>query len=200
MYLGMWLEFFALFHGMAPDKRAVHAHVEFESELWIQVFHINSHLGRIAKLLGEAFAGADNARLCEAIGFIGTTILRHMARLSALDPATHPPLTMRPMKLPALEHAPLQDTRSGTEAKRHDVDVVPFSVSSQPVSFHHPMHWLLAETLKHLHKVQSIDALLPVLNEDDWLRLMEHPVRVAVKLAQIRCNVWVRNGLSLIHI
>ena len=197
MYLGMWLEFFALFHGMAPDKRAVHAHVEFESELWIQVFHINSHLGRIAKLLGEAFAGADNARLCEAIGFIGTTILRHMARLSALDPATHPPLTMRPMKLPALEHAPLQDTRSGTEAKRHDVDVVPFSVSSQPVSFHHPMHWLLAETLKHLHKVQSIDALLPVLNEDDWLRLMEHPVRVAVKLAQIRCNVWVRNGFAI---
>lgn len=180
VYMGMWLEFLAMFHGIAPDKRAAHAHVEFESELWIQVFHINSHLGRIAKLLGESLVSATGPRLCEVLAYEGATILAHLERLSTLDAATHPPLDMHTVKFGA-----------------HTARVVPFSVSSQPVSFHHPMHWLLAESMKHLHKISEAHPLRGALDEDQILMLVEHPIRVAVKLAQIRCNVWVRNGFAI---
>ena len=179
-YMGMWLEFFAMFHGIAPETRAVHAHVEFESEMWIQVFHINSHLGRIAKLLGEALASASEARLCEILAFIGTTMLRHMARLSALNPQVHAVNDMHVV------------TYGGCQELVHAYDV-----ASQPVSFHHPMHWLLAEAMKHMHMLTEAHPLRDALSEDDMLRLVEHPVRVAVKLAQIRCNVWVRNGFAI---
>lgn len=179
-YLSAWLELFALFHSITPDTRAVNAHVEFESELWIQVFHINSHLGRIAKLLGEAFVHADAAQLCQALSYMGHTILLHMERLSSLDPATQPPMTMREIEY------------CGNRA-----EVVPFVVSSQPVSFHHPMHWLFAEMLKHMHHVADASMLIESLGEDRLLMLVDHPLRVAVKLAQIRCNVWVRNGFAI---
>ena len=179
-YLSAWLEFFALFHSIAPDTRAVHAHVEFESELWIQVFHINSHLGRIAKLLGEAFVHANAARLCQALSYVGHTILMHLERLSSLDPITQPPLVMH-----EIDYA------------GHRIEVVPFVVSSQPVSFHHPMHWLFAEMLKHIHHVTDASLMIESLGEDRLLMLVDHPLRVAVKLAQIRCNVWVRNGFAI---
>lgn len=179
-YLSSWLEFLALFHSIAPDTRAVHAHVEFESELWIQVFHINSHLGRIAKLLGEAFVHADAARLCQALSYVGHTILLHLERLASLDPTMQPPMTMHDVAY--------GDTR---------MEVVPFVVSSQPVSFHHPMHWLFAEMLKHMHHVTDAGIMLDSLGEDRLLMLVDHPLRVAVKLAQIRCNVWVRNGFAI---
>lgn len=179
-HLGAWLEFFALFHAISPDTRAAHTHVEFESELWIQVFHINSHLGRIAKLLGEAFVHADEARLCDAVAFTAQALLSHMDRLSALNPAAHPP----------------HETHR-VDWHGHAHEVVRFAVSSQPVSFHHPMHWLLAEMLKHLHERHSTSVLRSALLDDGWLRLIEHPLRVAVKLSQIRCNVWVRNGFAI---
>lgn len=179
-YLSAWLELFALFHSIAPDTRAVHAHVEFESELWIQVFHINSHLGRIAKLLGEAFVHADSAQLCQALTYVGHTILLHLERLATLDPILQAPLVMHQIQY-----------------GRTLIDVVPFVVSSQPVSFHHPMHWLFAEMLKHMHRVSDASTFIDALGEDRLLMLVEHPLRVAVKLAQIRCNVWVRNGFAI---
>ncbi|WFD30723.1 RING-type E3 ubiquitin transferase [Malassezia sp. CBS 17886] len=273
-YLAAWLRFFALFHAIAPDQRAVHAHVEFESELWIQVFHISSHLGRIAKLLGEAFAHASPPQLRAAVALAARTILRHCARLTQLDPAAHPATSVHTVRYPA---------QRGVEAR-----VVQFSVAALPVSFHHPMHWLFAEMLKQvggpgggateeesvteeratggveyrgkgeasmeeesateegsvaereraaeqgaaagesategddvaawekeevevegasMHDV-TLDAAhgrdgsplssasLP-LDEDALLVLLESPLRVAVKLAQIRCNVWVRNGFAI---
>ncbi|KAL4402382.1 E3 ubiquitin-protein ligase Ubr1 [Malassezia pachydermatis] len=179
-HLAAWLEFFALFHSIAPDIRAVHAHVEFESELWVQVFHINSHLGRIAKLLGEAFVHADNAQLCEAIAFVGKTMHTHLARLSSLDETMHPPFRMHTVQVGSTHH-----------------QVLAFQVASEPVSFHHPMHWLLAEMLKHLHMKSCREELRSLLGEEALLGLVEHPLRVTVKLAQIRCNLWVRNGFAI---
>ncbi|PKI84280.1 RING-type E3 ubiquitin transferase [Malassezia vespertilionis] len=182
-YLSVWLAFFAMFHSIAPDTRAAHAHVEFESELWIQVFHTSSHLGKLAKLLGEAFSRASEAQLRAALGYTGRTIIEHTQRLQALDPATHQPGTLHTTRYPV--GAPDDAVASET---------FEFDVASQPVSFHHPMHWLFAEMLKSLAHGPPTPG---DLTELEMLAILEYPLRVAVKLAQIRCNVWVRNGFAI---
>lgn len=180
-FLAPWLAFFAYFHGIAPDTRAAHAHVEFESELWYQVFHASSHLGRLAKILGEAFQHATSEQLSAGLQFAADTILAHLARLETLDSSTHPSSAMHTVRFPASDEGAA-------------VPVAEFVVAQDPVSFHHPMHWLLAEMLK---SVGAHPGLAPPISEDAMLALLEHPLRVTVKLAQIRCNVWVRNGFAI---
>lgn len=182
--LGPWIDLLALFQGIAPDKRAAHTHVEFESELWIQVFHISSHLGRLAKLLGEAFRLADAAQLRAALVFAAQRVLHEMHALQRADPETHP--------------APVFHTALSPSGAAERVPA--FRVGTQAVSFHHPMHWLLAEMLKQLHAGGAAGDVLPLspaLDEEAQLALFDVPLRVAVKLAQIRCNVWVRNGFAI---
>ena len=125
--LDMWLGFFSLFHGVAPDVRMAHAHIEFESELWIQVFHISSHLGRIARIFGESFMHAAPEVRQRALGHGARRILEHTRAHQLCDPQNHVPVEM------------------------HTVDghqIIGFNVASMPVSFHHPMHWCFAEMLK----------------------------------------------------
>ena len=186
-YLAPWLAFFALFHGVGPDTRAVHAHVEFESDLWHQLFLMSSHLGHTAKLLGEAFQKAAPAQRADALAFVAHAMLDHMARLEAQDPATHRPAEAHTVVFPAGD-----DGEHGVSPAA--APVASFVVARDPVSFHHPMHWLLAEMLKSLGLA---DGAAPPIAEEAMLALVEHPLRVAVKLAQIRCNVWVRNGYGI---
>ncbi|KAI3622996.1 hypothetical protein CBS14141_004329 [Malassezia furfur] len=175
-FLGPWLAFFALFHGIGPDTRAAHAHVEFESEVWHQLFLLSSHLAHLAKLLGEAAQHATPDARAAALAFVAHAMLEHMAQLEARDPATH------------------VEAGAPAAVARATAPVAAFCVSSDPVSFHHPMHWLLAELCKSLGPA---DGRAPPIAEHAMLALVEHPLRVAVKLAQIRCNVWVRNGYGI---
>ena len=181
--LDMWLGFFSLFHGVAPDRRAVHIHVEFESELWIQVFHISSHLGRVAHIFGESFEHTDAETRRNALAHAARLILAHTRGHQVRDPQNHTPVSLHIVD---------------------DEQVIDFSVASLPVSFHHPMHWCLAEMLKSAHVLpgadsvpDNLDIVFGGLSEDDVLELFEFPLRVCVKLAQIRCNVWVRNGFAI---
>lgn len=181
--LDMWLGFFSLFHGVAPDVRMAHAHIEFESELWIQVFHISSHLGRIARIFGESFMHAAPEVRQRALGHGARRILEHTRAHQLCDPQNHVPVEM------------------------HTVDghqIIGFNVASMPVSFHHPMHWCFAEMLKSAYDLPGGDspaanlgAVMGGISEDEALELFEFPLRVCVKLAQIRCNVWVRNGFAI---
>ncbi|WFD35951.1 RING-type E3 ubiquitin transferase [Malassezia cuniculi] len=181
--LDMWLGFFSLFHGAAPDRRAVLAHVEFESELWIQVFHISSHLGRVARIFGESFMHATNDVRRGAFAHAARRILEHTRAHQSCDPQNHTPITMHSV---------------------HGLQVIDFNVASQPVSFHHPMHWCLAEILKSSYVLPGSDSSAETLStifgditEPEALELFDFSLRVCVKLAQIRCNVWVRNGFAI---
>ncbi|WFD41442.1 RING-type E3 ubiquitin transferase [Malassezia psittaci] len=186
-YMQPWLAFFALFHGIGPDTRAVHAHVEFESELWHQLFLMSSHLGHIAKLLGEAFKHATPQQRNEALAFVSQKMLDHIALLETIDPLTHKACAAHVLSFPT--------ESSGASAPCITAPVTEFVVARDPVSFHHPMHWLLAEMLKSLSGEDVVSrAAIP---EPTMFALLEHPLRVVVKLAQIRCNTWVRNGYGL---
>ncbi|SJX60083.1 related to ubiquitin-protein ligase e3 component [Sporisorium reilianum f. sp. reilianum] len=193
-----FLKCLSLFQAIHPSKRAVSAHVEFESEMWIPVFHISSHLGKAAKMFGESFAHAAPAQLVEAIVGTVQAICWSCAKLSSTDPDTHPETSFHEVTYSI-----------GAHAGSKTLPVISFAVDSQPVSFHHPMHWLLAELIRQLPVVghdavqswsgsERLDDLLRSrVDEQSLLIAFDYPLRVCVKLAQIRCNMWVRNGFVI---
>ncbi|EPQ32173.1 uncharacterized protein PFL1_00370 [Pseudozyma flocculosa PF-1] len=193
-HLKYFLPVLSLFHAINPARRAVSAHVEFESEIWIPVFHVSSHLAKTTKAYGEAFAFARPQQLKAAYAQTAKAILMSCYTLHQNDPENHPPIKF---------HA--ASYRDPSESHQ----IVEFAVDRQPVSFHHPMHWLLAEMLKQVATVDAglirtetgaaklIDLFQPEVDETGLLIVLDFPLRVCVKLSQIRCNMWVRNGYTI---
>lgn len=190
-HLMYFLDFLALFNAITPDRRAVSTHVEWESETWITVFHVSSHLGRAAKLLGGAFAGADTRRLQVGLGTTTKRILLSCLTLHQNNPEVHPPISFHTVRFGLSTY-----------------QVIDFAVDRQAVSFHHPMHWVLAEMLKNVKILKEEDlrsigksSLGELMGDgvdaNGMLVILEFPLRVCVKLAQIRSGMWVRNGLAL---
>ncbi|KIS71625.1 uncharacterized protein UMAG_00067 [Mycosarcoma maydis] len=197
-HLDYFLACLSLFQAIHPSKRAVSAHVEFESEMWIPVFHISSHLGKAAKMFGEAFAHAQPEKLVAAIVVTIYAIYWSSCKLAIEDPDSWPQTTFHDASYTI-----------GTSAGTKTMSVISFAVESQPISFHHPLHWLLAELIRQISVVghdalqtwsgsERLDALLRTrVDEDNLLVAIDSPLRVCVKLAQIRCNMWVRNGFVI---
>ncbi len=190
-HLNYFLDFLSLFNAVNPDKRAVDQHVEYESEVWIPVFHVSSHLGRAAKLFGEAFAKATPVQLATALGLTARRILLNCLTLHQNDPDVHAPIVFKNAIFGGRVFQTIQ-----------------FDVARQAVSFHHPMHWLFAEMLKHtqvlsganitaMGKSGLAELLQTDVDENGVLVLLEFPLRVTVKLAQVRSGMWVRNGYAL---
>ncbi|CAG8465516.1 1191_t:CDS:10 [Ambispora leptoticha] len=95
--------------------------------------------------------------------------------------------------------------------------VVKFNVASQPVSFHHPLHWFLGELLEHIELLndealvqhgwdsfQDMMMSFDVENDEGIdkakekiLEIFDYPLRVLVLLVQIRSGLWVRNGFGI---
>lgn len=209
------LDFFSLFTGISPDVRRVGEHLEFESEVWVPVFHVSSHLGRTAKLVGEAFGHSTGNQLVEAIGLVARAISNDWAAIRHRTNTLYRPLHMHEVNF------------GGTW-----FTIVQYDVSRDAVSFHHPMHWILAEMLRHVGLL-SYDALQPLMSQEatrdtfpngeeqhrqylfslrkqdgpgspalanfgiDWQVILDIPLRVIVKIAQEHVGLWVRNGFAL---
>ncbi|RIA96511.1 hypothetical protein C1645_707932 [Glomus cerebriforme] len=98
--------------------------------------------------------------------------------------------------------------------------VVKFEVASQPVSFHNPLHWFLAELLENVnllddellkqHGLGSFQSMIMGFDiesneelgivqhvKEKILGVFDYPLRVLVLLIQIRAGLWVRNGFGI---
>ncbi|KAI1315623.1 hypothetical protein EDD11_000575 [Mortierella claussenii] len=96
-------------------------------------------------------------------------------------------------------------------------EVIEYKVSVQPVAFHHPLHWFLADLLENVdfldsRELQKIgynsfrDMMLQFVGNDNdseerrmfkLREIFDYPLRVCVLMAQIKANVWVRNGFVI---
>ncbi|KAF9109352.1 hypothetical protein BGX27_007699 [Mortierella sp. AM989] len=96
-------------------------------------------------------------------------------------------------------------------------EVIEYKVSAEPVSFHHPLHWFLADLLENVNYLDSAE--LQKIGFDSFRQMMlqfvggehdpeekrifklqeifDYPLRVCVLMAQIKANVWVRNGFVI---
>lgn len=113
--------FLSLFTGLNPQRRAVDTHVEYESDQWVAAFNIASHVARMARSLGAAFAQADSL---------------HYARILSASLARIP--------APRIEYE-FERVQLGSEL----YPCISYDISKRMVSFHHPVAWFWAELAKH---------------------------------------------------
>lgn len=168
------LSFLELFMGMAPQVRVLDEHVEYESDSWIRALGVSMDLSRVTALLGRGAHNLSTDQWTCAIRLAA-------AHISKIVKSDYP-------SFPALEY---KDVWILGRNRR----IIDFDVSSNPISLHNPLHWTLAELLKHaiLHPDIDIRELLP----EDALAIIEYPLRTITYLAQVRAGMWVRNGIGM---
>ena len=156
-----------LFMCINSNKRAAANHVEYETDAWISVFNVTLSLSRVIKVYGEAFNHATLPELVSAIECVMTNISEVIN--DQLDATKFPRLEFHDVSI------------SGKTCR-----VGYFDVLSGWVSFHHSLHWLLAELLKHTNlfddenlkrsKFQSIRDAVKRSN-DELLTIIDFPLR-----------------------
>ncbi|KAI6020986.1 hypothetical protein BKA83DRAFT_4293656 [Pisolithus microcarpus] len=181
-----------LFMCVHPNKRAATSHVEYETDAWISVFNVTLSLSRVIKVYGEAFAWATPSQLISAI----TTVVHEIIAVCTLN---NDKLDKNKFSAPAFHTVVFGDV---------EYMVIDFDVLEEWVSFHHSLHWLLAELLRHVD-VLSEESLLQVgiasvrdlfmriSTESLILTMIDFPLRVLAMVAQIRSGLWVRNGFPI---
>ncbi|KAG6853526.1 hypothetical protein C0991_003446 [Blastosporella zonata] len=191
-YITQFAKTCQLFMCVNPNKRAANSHVEYETDAWISVFNVTLSLSRVIKTYGEAYSNASAAELVSAIGTVVHSILVVCTLAEdRLDREKFSPITFH--------NVPFADT---------EYEVIVFDVLEGWVSFHHSLHWLLAELFKHIDLLterslakigmRSIrDVLLQQANEKAILTIIDFPLRVLAMIAQIRTGLWVRNGFAI---
>ena len=123
-----------LFVCVHPNKRAATNHVEYETDAWISVFNVTLSLSRVIKVYGEAFSWATPLQFINAISIVVGDILS--VRTLANDK-----LDKNKFSKPAYHDILFGDV---------EYMAVDFDVLEGWVSFHHSLHWLLAELLKNV--------------------------------------------------
>ncbi|KAF8060768.1 hypothetical protein FPV67DRAFT_1423562 [Lyophyllum atratum] len=181
-----------LFMCVNPNKRAVTTHVEYETDAWISVFNVTLSLSRVIKTYGEAYSTATPAQLVTAIN----TVMHHILMVCTLaedrlDKEKFLPVTFHELSFGGSKY-----------------EVIEFDVMEGWVSFHHSLHWLLAELFKHVNLLteESLaevgmssvrDVLIQHANDKAILTVIDFPLRVLAMIAQIRTGLWVRNGFAI---
>ncbi|KAG8874612.1 hypothetical protein FRB97_005779 [Tulasnella sp. 331] len=191
-YITQFISVCQIFMGINSNKRAASSHVEYETESWISVFNVTLSLSRVVKVYGEAFALSTSSNLLYAITAVLHAILSTCTLSNEqLDKAKYSPITFFTVEFGDAEY-----------------QIIQFDVLSQWVSFHHSLHWLLAELFKHVHLL-SDDPLAEVgmkslrevvlrnASERAVLTVVDFPLRVLTMVAQIRTGLWVRNGFAI---
>lgn len=122
-----------LFMCINPNKRAAASHVEFETDAWISVFNVTLSLSRVIKVYGEAFALASTQELLDAI----SCVLEQIFEIC----------TVQDDRMDKDKFLPIEYHTVTLGDKTEEI--VKFDIMDGWVSFHHSLHWLLAELFKH---------------------------------------------------
>ncbi|XP_078262328.1 E3 ubiquitin-protein ligase UBR1 [Rhinoraja longicauda] len=83
----------------------------------------------------------------------------------------------------------------------HSISLKRYMVSRESVSIHLPLSRLLAGLHVHLSKSGAINKLEEFVPSSEFHveKLMDHPLRCLVLMAQVSADMWRRNGFSLVN-
>ena len=214
-YLTQYLDLVKLLQGICPNVRAVGDHVEYETDAWISAALLTREVNKLCREFAETFRITSNGTArdaqasCDAISLAAA-----MAIINSLG------LERKRFELGEIKTVVRFHTVHSTRTR-----VVQFSVERGSLSFHHPLHYTLSWLLEGgKQSKESIAALkrsarnileriisAPLgpkdvaikstisSDEDALMVLFDYPLRVCAWLAQMKANMWVRNGMSLRH-
>ncbi|PIA14708.1 hypothetical protein COEREDRAFT_46427 [Coemansia reversa NRRL 1564] len=193
--LSAYLSFIGLFQGMNPNCRALFQHVEFEADTWVNAFNVTLQVAKSCRQLAECYGISARDLFFALRG----TLRMHgylTQNINVGDTSEASQLSFEMHTLPTLW------------GKQYEV--VRYDISTNPVSFHHPLHWFMAQLLQHVKHFSDDRAqefgfasmrdmvfsaamdMIPAQRQ--VLRILDYPIRVCVVMAQIRAGLWVRNG------
>lgn len=227
LYLRQYLDLISLFQGMNAQVCEKDTHVEYESEIWVNAFNVTLQIAKCCRQFSDCFSMLPNKTNEDKVNS-ATSIVRAVSRVlkkimdwgkldeeeEAADKAKRlaaPAGTAIPQKIYG---ATVQVFHTVTLRYTEPFEVIKYNVATQPVSFHHPLHWLLSGLLEYAHLLND-----DVLREAGWeggfkkmivmfsenknastsilLPILDYPVRTIVFSSQIRAGVWVRNGYGI---
>lgn len=215
-YQLQFLDLIRLPQGTCPNVRAVGDHVEYENDVWIGASLMTKDINKLCRQFAASFQWVDeeeNLSLKQVIRRVAkATIINSVGgERFRFDQAEIKREVRFITKDPFLfENTPFSEPRHS---------VVEFVVESEPISFHHALHYTLS-WLIDVAKNMSVDelrsllrfsvqelkdsppckAIIPDLDPESYLMaLFDFPLRVCAWLAQMKAGMWVRNGLSLRH-
>lgn len=209
-YLSQYLDLMKLLQGICPNVRAVGEHVEYETDTWISASVLTRESNKLCRIFAETYKDPSTN--------MSTPEVRHAIFLAA---------GMTIVNSFGLERKRFEQSEIKELVRFHNTThrVVQFSVAQGALSFHHPLHYTLSWLFEiGKDSIESIRALLAsaqnvvekvqeaplttreaavkssiLTAEDALLAMFDFPLRVCAWLAQMKANMWVRNGMSLRH-
>ncbi|CAK4032162.1 related to N-end rule pathway, recognition component UBR1 [Lecanosticta acicola] len=215
-YLLQFLDLVKLHQGVCPNVRATGEHVEYESDTWISASMIVKEINKLCKQVAVSFEPTPkfddhNVNLQRAV--------RTVAQVTMINAFGY--------ERKRFSSAELKDDLAWHLIGPFEQDEKKYSVprhvvQKEPMSFHHPLHYLLSWLIENAKGMgrEEMRALLhfsPADLKDPWNAtrtapapsnltsdellgaIFDHPLRVCVWLAQQKAGMWVRNGITLRH-
>ena len=178
-WLMQFIMFFKLFQELHAQKRETADHREYENQSYETAQVIAQPITRLMAYLADGYATATKEELQWAFGYtLGET---YTANTHRFEPAS-----------PVLLHEVL-----GTQ-------MVKFKVAEEPVSFWHPLNWMLSLLVGAIvkfdsHSLTDWSVWFPSVPVRDIcvITMVDYPLRANVFASQIRAKLWARNGAGM---
>lgn len=214
LYLRHFLDMLYQFQEMDALKRQSDTHVEFESQSWVTAFNMTLQTSKLCRLFAGCFESSDMA-MAEASRNLCRSIYRVLKEIAEWKPVLVPRKvgdTVVPDTRIVIKSLSEQEFHQVGTMNTGNYEIVKYDISANPVSFHHPLHWLLSELFENvslLHQgvlnelgwlggfKQMVNDAFNSKDHDMFLMVLEYPIRTIALLSQINCGVWVRNGYSI---
>ncbi|GAB7341169.1 hypothetical protein MBLNU457_7464t1 [Dothideomycetes sp. NU457] len=219
-YLMQFLDLVKLHQGICPNIRAVGDHVEYETDAWASATQLMREIVKFCRFVAQGFVLPSNNQndlpmIMAAIRSVGATTTTASLGLEWQR------FTTNELKS-EIGFTKVEGSLSSGSA----ITLPKVRVLHESMSFHHPLHYLLSWLLqagKSMSAFQARQLLLfdvadirvpeyPVTTtvengpfasfvgaEDRLSALFDMPLRAMAWQAQIRADMWIRNGLSLRH-
>lgn len=221
LYLRQYLDLISLFQGMNAQICQKDTHVEYESEIWVNAFNVTLQIAKCCRQFSDCFAmlPVDTA---ENRKNTAVTLVRAISRIlkkiqnwgSNDDEEDNKAAGTTPATVHFINGTAAQKFHAVTLKYPQEFTVIKYNVATEPVSFHHPLHWLLSGLLEYAHLLddetlrdagweggfKSVITLFDTSETpapDVLLPILDFPVRTIVFSSQIRAGVWVRNGYGI---
>ena len=211
-YLSQYLDLIKICQGICPNVRAVGEHVEYETDAWISAALLTREVNKLCRQFAETYQPPPSGDLSsQTYTFKAIGLAAEMTMMNCLG-----------LERKRFEQSEIKDLVHFHATKHR---VVQFSVEKGAMSFHHPLHyslsWLLESGKDSTQAIEALQdaakSLMQKINdtqlgpkdsaikttiqssEDALLAMFDYPLRVCAWLAQMKANMWVRNGMSLRH-
>ncbi|KAG2196036.1 hypothetical protein INT47_005372 [Mucor saturninus] len=217
IYLRQFIDMIYQFQAMDPLQRQTDTHVEYESQSWVSAFNMTLQTSKLCRLLAGCFDSLQPSEITvtEASRNLCRSIYRVLKALSDWNPHLAPRRdtnTFEPDTRVIIKGLSGQKFHQVNTPNAGVFEIVDYDVSENPVSFHHPFHWLLSELFENVSLLnqgvlaelgwlggfkQMVNDAFRTNDHDMFLMILDYPIRTLTILYQINCGVWVRNGYAV---